>query len=436
MKFAFNPALLLLTTLMLAGCSSSFTPTAEVANSAPSSSFTAEIPLSDLASVLASGAVLLNENAEIGVARVGLTEAQALAYNSRLRVQSGKTLKAEKNAGQFAGGGLTATMSGTARAIWAGGGLAAWTGGTARAIWAGGTYSPVPENTTTFQQIKLLTAQQLAPLLGVGVKVAIIDTGMDVWHPAFTGMLAPANEWKDYVDGDSLPQEVGTLGVGGFGHGTAVASLVAQVAPRIILLPIRVLGPDGSGDTVNVAAGLDYAVSKGAKVINLSLGSTERSDIVQSAIKRANDKGVFVVASAGNQNLPQLTYPAADMNSKSTDTFMVSVGSVSSSDRKSSFSNYSKVLEICAPGENMYSAAPGGMKVAWSGTSMAAPLVSGGLALALGQQLLVAPKELASTLLSTGADVYNDDLNEAYKNMLGQKGRIDLEQFLGKSLSK
>jgi len=84
----------------------------------------------------------------------------------------------------------------------------------------------------------------------------------------------------------------------------------------------------------------------------------------------------------------------------------------------------------------MYSAAPGGMKVAWSGTSMAAPLVSGGLALALGQQLLVAPKELASTLLSTGADVYNDDLNEAYKNMLGQKGRIDLEQFLGKSLSK
>ncbi len=435
MKLAHNSGLYLLTTLILVGCGSSVTQTAELAKPVPSSSYTLEVPLAEVSSFLSSGAVLLNEDASAGVARVGLTDAQAAAYNSRVSGQSGQRVRAEKNAGQFSGGGLTATMNGTARAIWAGGGLAAWTGGTARAIWAGGTYSPVPENTTAFQQIKLLTAQQLAPSLGVGVKVAIIDTGMDMWHPAFTGMLAPANEWKDYVDNDSLPQEVGTLGVGGFGHGTAVASLVAQVAPHIILLPIRVLGPDGSGDTVNVAAALDYAVSKGAKVINLSLGSTERSDIVQSAIRRASDKGVFVVASAGNQNLPQLTYPAADMNIKGTDTFTVSVGSVSSSDRKSSFSNYSKALEICAPGEDMYSAAPGGMKVAWSGTSMAAPLVSGGLALALGEQLAVVPRDLASKLLSTGADVY-DDVNEAYKNMLGQKGRIDLEQFLRKSLSK
>ena len=434
MKLTLNSGLLLLTVLMLVGCSSSFTPTAEAAQPVPSSSFTAEIPLSDLASVLAQGAVLLNENTEIGVARVGLTEALALAYNSRLRVQSGVVFKAEKNAGQFVGGGVTATM-GAMRTMWAGGGLSVWSGAM-RTMWAGGTYTPVPENTIALQQINLPTAQQLAPSLGAGVKVAIIDTGMDVWHPAFKRMLAPMEEWKDYVDGDSLPQEVGMLGVGGYGHGTAVAGLVAQVAPGVTLLPIRVLGPDGSGDTVNVAAALDYAVSKGAKIINLSLGSTERSDIVQSAIKRANDSGVFVVASAGNENKPQLTYPAADMEAKGTDTFTVSVGSVSSSDRKSSFSNYSKVLEICAPGENMYSAAPGKMKIAWSGTSMAAPLVSGGLALALGQQLSVAPKDLSSKLLSTGANVYNDDLNEGYKDMLGEKGRIDLEQFLTKSLRK
>jgi len=433
-KLAHNSGLFLLTTLTLAGCSSSFTPSAEVTKPAASSSFTAEIPLSDLGAILAQGAVLLNENTEIGVARVGMTEAQALAYNSRVTGQSGVALKAEKNAGQFSGGGLTATMGGM-RTMWAGGGLSIWAGGM-RTMWAGGMYSPVPENTTAFQQILLPTAQQLAPLLGARVKVAIIDTGVDVWHPAFTGMLAPANEWKDFVDGDSLPQEVGTLGIGGFGHGTAVASLVAQVAPRVTLLPIRVLGPDGSGDTVNVAAALDYAVSKGAKVINLSLGSTERSDMVQSAIKRANDSGVFVVASAGNQNLPQLTYPAADMSTKGADTFTVSVGSVNSSDRKSSFSNYSEVLEICAPGENMYSAAPGGMEIAWSGTSMAAPLVSGGLALALGQQLSVDTKNLASKLLATGDGIYEDDLNSEYKKMLGEKGRLNLEQFLNKSLNK
>ena len=292
----------------------------------------------------------------------------------------------EKNANTISGGGMTARISGSSR-LWATGSISAWSSGSSR-LWATGQYSPVPENTNLWKQVHLEPAQAAAPKLGAGVKVAIIDTGIDPSHPAFVGALAPNSEWHDFYDDDADPTDMGVLGQGGYGHGSSTAGIVLQIAPKATILPLRAMGPDGGGDVLSIARAIDWAVARGSNIINLSLGSTERSAAIQDAISRANKVGVLVTASAGNENKNALDYPAADASGSSG---TLSIGSVSGTDVKSGFSNYGSTLELTAPGEEVFGPAPGqnaqgGWNMAaWSGTSMSAPMAAGALALELAQ---------------------------------------------------
>lgn len=336
----------------------------------------------------------------------------------------------EKNAGTISGGGMTAKISGSARS-WASGSARSWASGSARS-WASGQYSLVPENTTLWKQVHLQDAQAAAPKLGEGVKVAVIDTGIDPNHPAFAGALAPKNEWHDFYDDDDDPTDVGTLGQGGYGHGTNTASIVLQIAPNATILPLRALGPDGGGDVLSIARAIDWAVARGSNIINLSLGSAERSQAIQDAIARANNVGVMVTASAGNEGQNKLDYPAADAKR----SFMtLSVGSVDTGDVKSSFSNYSGTLELTAPGEEVFGPAPGqnaegGWNMAaWSGTSMSAPMAAGALALELaqwgGSRNTITSTLLVTRLLATTTDTDELKANKPYKELLGT-GRLDI----------
>jgi thermitase len=302
--------------------------------------------------------------------------------------------------------------------------------------------------------IRLASAQALAPKLGAGIKVAIIDTGVDLEHPGLKGVagnktqpthLAPVTDWKDFVDNDALPQEVNGDTATGFGHGTGVAGIVLQIAPNAQIMPIRVLGPDGSGDVTNVVKGIEWAVNHGAKVINLSLGSSEPVDAVRKMITWADSKGVFVVAAAGNTNDTNVTYPAADAK---TDAYggkrLISVGSVGSGniaaqflgltdvapialDVKSAFSTYGNV-EMYAPGELIATLAPNLKVAVWTGTSFAAPMVSGTLALALGQPLTSTQLARVSDAITTSA-LPIDSLNAILTGKLG-KGRLDAVSFM------
>lgn len=337
----------------------------------------------------------------------------------------------------YAGGEMTAYMSGRSR-VWAGGRSRVWAGGRSR-VWAGGSaqlwdqgrFIWLPENTAKWQQLRLQQAQALAPRLGGGIKVAIIDTGVDLGHPALKEALAPAREWKDFYDGDALPQEAGSFADEGFGHGTNVAGIVRQIAPRATLLPLRVLGPDGGGNVADVTAAIRYAAAQGARVINLSLGSDVPFSVVDLAIERAALKNVFIVASSGNTGDRAVTYPASRANLLGVK--LLSVTSVDARDVKSSFATYGKVLEIAAPGEDVFGPAPKLSLAAWSGTSQAAPMVAGALALALAE----GPQEsgkLAATLGATGDDLYTG-INSLYKNQLGE-GRLNLEAFLISALGR
>lgn len=238
---------------------------------------------------------------------------------------------------------------------------------------------------------------------GAGIRVAVLDTGVDLQHPAFAGKLLPG---FDFIDGDHDPSEAGGPGDLGYGHGTHVAGLVALVAPGARIMPLRVLGPDGSGNTWALAEALLYAVNPdgdpttddGAHVINLSLGSVAPTKILETVAKLvtcrkpepgsdpgyASDKkrceglgGAVVIAAAGNSatdHVPE--FPAAE-NAHG----LLSVGASDASGARAEFSNYGKWVEVAAPGDHITSSVPGGGFGTWSGTSMAAPLAAGTAAL-------------------------------------------------------
>ena len=338
-------------------------------------------------------------------------------------------LKVFKTNGQAAWmSGRSRTWAGGRSRTWAGGASYAWTTGTS-ALWSNGQYLWLPENTALWQKINLQQGHALAKNLGYGVKVAVIDTGVDLAHPALLEALAPAPQWKDFYGGDNVPQEEGTFAQPGYGHGTEVAGIIRQIAPRATILPIRVLGPDGSGDILDLTAAIQYAVAQGAHVINLSLGSDMAVAAVEAAINSATRQGRLVVASTGNTGDTRVSYPASSATMGDFNLLRLSVTSVNAYDRKSDFATYGPSVELAAPGENVYGPAPGELVAAWSGTSMAAPMASGALALALGQRLKVPAANLADELRVRAADIYNNGLNASYKDMVG-KGRLNLEEFL------
>jgi subtilisin family serine protease len=244
---------------------------------------------------------------------------------------------------------------------------------------------------------------------GAGMRVAVLDTGVDLTHPALRGRLLPG---RDFVDGDNDPSEVGGASRPGWGHGTHVAGLVLLVAPSARVMPLRVLDPDGRGNVWAIAEALLHAAdpdgvgasNDGAHVINLSLGTTQPTRMLDAVVElvtcsdddedeadddysdpgfrqdqeRCNQHhGSVVMAAAGNgASSTERQFPAAEGAEGA-----LAVAASNSSARIASFSNRGPWIQIAAPGQGLTSTVPGGGYGVWSGTSMATPLASGVAAL-------------------------------------------------------
>jgi len=334
----------------------------------------------------------------------------------------------------WADGSLTAWADGSLTA-WADGSLTAWADGSLTA-WADGIPAAVRPNIPIWLRLNLPVAHKMAYKLGRGVTVAVIDSGVDLQHPALVGSLAPTSAWRDYVGNDNIPQEEGSGSGAGYGHGTAVASVIRQVAPNAKILPLRVLDPNGSGDVLNVASAIRHAASTGAKIINVSLGSIRLSPAVLAAVNEVTAKGTYVFASAGNRGTAgSVSYPARDADIGPYRDFQVSVGSVSINGARSAFSSYGvpgRPLSLVAPGENVATAYPGARVVSFTGTSMSTPMAAGAAALALGQGTLkVSPAGLIQAMLA-GADDVSGVANNP--EGLGNR-RLDIAKFLIRAIS-
>ena len=275
--------------------------------------------------------------------------------------------------------------------VWASGN-GVWASG--NGVWAsgtntGGSINALAANAPTWTKLDLGNGQKLAPLLGQGIKVAVLDTGIDIAHPAFSGHLDVASGW-DYVGGDAIPQEENWATSGfsaSYGHGTAVAGVILQVAPNATIIPYRVLAPNGAGRLSNIIMAVNDATKYGAKVINMSLGTIMPSVALNTAIKSAISSGVMVVASSGNSGDSNVSYPARyapDMQ-LALGGGLISVGSINLGDKKSSFSTCGLSLDMLAPGEAVVTTFPNGQLTSATGTSFAAPMVSGAVALAMSK---------------------------------------------------
>lgn len=251
---------------------------------------------------------------------------------------------------------------------------------------------------------------------GAGITVAVLDTGVDASHPALAGRLAPG---FDFVDQDGVPNEQGGPRDRGFGHGTHVASLVLQVAPGARVMPIRVLDAQGRGNAWVLAEALLYAVdpdgnpatNDGAQIINLSLGTTRASDVIESileavtcnqddddrdqddAIRCANAGGAVVVSAAGNSGDSTPFYPAAE-----DEDGAIAVAASTEQGTLAGFSTRGEWVQLAAPGERIYGAIPGGNWGVWSGTSMSAPMAAGAAALLRARFPAFTPQQLANRL--------------------------------------
>ena len=202
-----------------------------------------------------------------------------------------------------------------------------------------------------------------------------------------------------------------------------MAGLVLAAAPDVTLMPVRVLDSEGMGTSVSVARGIRWAAQNGADIINLSLGMYVSSHVIKKAIREVTSEGVIVVNSAGNLGLDDRDHFPARMGD------VVSVAASDPVDSKATFSNFGPNVVVAAPGEGLLSTFLDGGYAVWSGTSMAAPLVSGSIAL----RLQVAPNTSLDTLEeaieATSAPLLNEE-NSVWKGKMGD-GRIAADLLIG-----
>ncbi|MEV0681442.1 S8 family serine peptidase [Actinosynnema sp. NPDC050436] len=254
---------------------------------------------------------------------------------------------------------------------------------------------------------------------GRGVKVAVVDTGVDARHPDLAGRVAAAEDFSG--DGDATDHN---------GHGTHVASTIAGdgkasggryrgVAPAATLLSAKVFGQSGEGDTSQVMAGVEWAVAQGADVVNLSLGAgpTDGMDPLSGLIDRLSAKtGTLFVVAAGNAGPADrsVTTPGAASSA-------LTVGAVDREDHLAWFSSRGPRLrdalakpEIVAPGVDIVAARAAGTSLGTpvdenyttsSGTSMATPHVAGAAALLAQQHPDWTGQAIKDVLASTAKDV-------------------------------
>jgi serine protease len=247
---------------------------------------------------------------------------------------------------------------------------------------------------------------------GSGVTVAVIDTG-----------ISPVPDLKStkFVKGyDFVNDRIEAFDDSG--HGTHVAGTIAQstnnnygvagVAYEASLMPLKVLGGSGGGTVADIAEAIRFAADNGADVINMSLGGPGESQLMEEAINYAYNKGVFIVAAAGNADENSASYPARYPH-------VVGVAALDSTGAKAPYSNFGAGVDISAPGgseagkilQNTIDPETGeGIFVGYQGTSMAAPHVAGVAALVKAAGVKE-PQEVLSVLKQSARVIKEDPLN-------------------------
>lgn len=303
------------------------------------------------------------------------------------------------------------------------------------------------------------------------ITIAVIDSGVQIDHPDLkdniwlnskeiagngldddkNGFIDDTQGW-DFIDNKSDPRPKFSEGwtESGVSHGTIIAGIIAAVGQnqqgvtgvtwKAKLMPLRVLDDRGEGRLGDVVRAIDYAVSNGADVINLSFVSFNYSEAMQAAVRRAYQAGVIIVAAAGNEQSAgsgyntdkDPIYPAC-YDGEHGENMVLGVAATDALDQKAKFSSYGyNCVDIAAPGVSFFSTITKGGNPDdsdklydgfWSGTSMAAPIISGTIALMAEINPDLNRQEIIDILFNTATDI--SLLNPTYIGQLGH-GRVNV----------
>lgn len=278
---------------------------------------------------------------------------------------------------------------------------------------------------------------------GQSTIVAVIDTGIDAGHPDLDGALwtniaelpdnsidEDGNGFVDDVAGWNFVQDNGNVSDRN-GHGTLVAGIVAArwnngvgiagVNPWAKVMPLKVMNFRGDGNSVDIAAAITYAVNEGARVVNVSLGGDEFSQAERLAVDYARKKDVLVVVAAGNTGIDASDYWPAGLDN------VITVAATEPGDNRARYSNWGSPIDIAAPGSNILSLRARHTDLMWfveddypmgrnivgddkllyhaTGTSFAAPFVSGVASLLFSLKPELSAAEVRRMILHSARDI-------------------------------
>lgn len=234
---------------------------------------------------------------------------------------------------------------------------------------------------------------------GSGVKVAVLDTGIDLSHPDLAANIAGG---YNAVNPNKAPKD-------GNGHGTHVAGTIAAVnnsvgvvgaAPAARLYAVKVLGDSGVGWLSDIIEGIDWSIRNGMQVINMSFGTSSDSQAFHDAVIAAYNAGITMVAAAGNNGPADNTvnYPARYPE-------VIAVAATDQADVLATFSSRGPEVDLAAPGVSIYSTYKSSSYATLSGTSMAAPHVAGSAALVLQLKPGLSPAAVRDHLMATAEPI-------------------------------
>lgn len=254
--------------------------------------------------------------------------------------------------------------------------------------------------------IKMIGAQsEWKETKGKGIKVAILDTGIDFNHPDIRdnvkgGINLTTNNSNDYMDRQ--------------GHGTHCAGIVAAtlngsnvvgVAPEAELYAVKVLSDKGEGSLEWIVKGIEWCINNKIHVVSMSLGSKEGHPMMQEVIRRAHNNGIVIVAAAGNDGKGNNTveYPASYSET-------IAVAAVDLSKGRGSFSSTGGEVDVASAGVDILSTYPNNKYARLSGTSMACPHIAGAVALLQSKALIRYGRLLTPNEVRLLLEMYAEDV--------------------------
>ncbi|NEO31446.1 MAG: S8 family serine peptidase [Symploca sp. SIO3C6] len=303
---------------------------------------------------------------------------------------------------------------------------------------------PMQMSVTTGARSRLVIgvpdAHQLFTTGSPSITIAVLDTGVDLNHPELSEVLLPGYDFVDIINGagkfvgdflgfDEDPEDE-------VGHGTHVAGIIAAkgdrmppgVVPQCRILPVRVLGAMkkgnkriGSGLIDNINVGIKWAIDRGADVINMSLGvkSTGGGLPHQEVVDYAQRQGVTLVAASGNDGKEESYYPGALPH-------VITVGAIDELNKVAPFSTYGKQVDFVAPGTDIYSTYIKDDYAFSTGTSHAAPFVSGAVALLKSYALIKKGINLRDQQIKYLLQQTADKFDQRFKHRKAGFGKLNL----------